>query len=503
MFKKLMKGLVIGGAIFGMMGTASAADLDINLYGASAQHKFWSSMAAPFLIQYCDSTADLKYDKKHAMTIGTNCTVGNAGSQTTYDHINFRYSSRASYDGIGAVKGDGGYTRDMCNADCSALTAQTVNFGASDVAGESFVQTTSGWEDGYFNYPSDPYTQSFSGIDTTGLEQFQPIVVPFGFYVNNCVEEYRCTEPVAGAHKAYGKWGTSCVPNTPGADGISDDCVGYFKCLGWENNDFCSDSAYTNQEDCEAASETWTDSEILGTCNGGVNDGQSCDEADDCPDVAVADTMCTSMPIDNISQTMARQIFTGSNFVDQWTDFGPEYTIDPACTDQAGYIALCMRHAGSGTHATFDLVVMDGISIIQNSYAPYNIWHFTSSSDLTQCVTDIENSIGYADADKLLTFEEIEDVNGAHATSYNGAWPSQRNIVNGVYEFWAAQHIYYENDNLNADQQWLQANMETFAGTQANIDAIGKGAYWAASDAMKVKRLGGDGAPIVRITAGN
>ena len=147
------------------------------------------------------------------------------------------------------------------------------------------------------------------------------------------------------------------------------------------------------------------------------------------------------MPLQNVTQAMVRQIFTATNAVRNWADFGPEYQ----CQGGSSPVQLCMRHAGSGTHATFDRAVMQPIGM-QASSVPVGTnqkWHFTSSSDLTKCVTDLPGSIGYVDADKLLTFSGVGAVNGAHMVKYNGAAATRRNIANGIYEFWAAQHVYY------------------------------------------------------------
>ena len=197
MLKKLVKGIILGGTLLGLMAGGVAADVDINLYGASAQHTFWSGLAKPFLEQYCDSAANYDFgDKKNAMTVGTNCTINGTSGQNVY----FRYSSRASYDGINAVKGTPSYNRSMCSAPtCAQLTSQRVHLGASDVAAESFTQSTTGYEDGNQDDQTSVYTcPGTCGAlppDATGLEQFQPIVVPFGFYVSSCVKEYRCTAP--------------------------------------------------------------------------------------------------------------------------------------------------------------------------------------------------------------------------------------------------------------------------------------------------------------------
>ena len=289
------------------------------------------------------------------------------------------------------------------------------------------------------------------------------------------------------------------MPETPGSNGPSNDCIGYFQCLGYEDNSSCSLPAYDNEEDCTTNSGVWTEDITSGTCNGGLNVGNDCEKAENCPDVALESTICTARPLDNITQNMARQIFADALNVDQWTDFGPEYenVTTGTCAGNDGYIRLCMRHAGSGTHATFDLAVMDGQTMRGTSFPGYDYWHFTSSSDLAKCVTDLPGAIGYADVDKLIGFKQIGPVPGAHIVKYNGAYPSQRNIVNGIYEFWAAQHIYYESGDLTADQEWLRSRMDTYSSQQANINAIGKGDYWAAQGAMLVERLE-DGGIITR-----
>jgi hypothetical protein len=339
------------------------------------------------------------------------------------------------------------------------------------------------------------------------LEQFNPIVVPFAFFVNNTATEYRCTEPGPGWQDGidYANHMTSCVPQsvqahcelggavlfndpitgdpiftetqclgvtgagwvaatspTPrDADGPSWDCVGYYQCdtsLPQGDND--------------------------GTCTGGARDGLGCDKTYECPDDSAGNTACTEMPIVNVNKAMVRQIF--SNQVLNWSDFGAEYTDCP--------IVKCMRHAGSGTHATFDLEVMDGVTMVGGSIpvGANPVWHFTSSSDLLKCVDSYDCAIGYMDADKLLG-SNIDNEPGLHMVLYNGAKASRRNIRNGIYEFWAAQHVYYDSADFGTGSGYdvLLSDLIAFSTDAANLtfDTLGYPAfYWASQGEMSVSR---------------
>ncbi len=476
MIKKFVLGIATGAALLGMVaGQAAAADYDVNLYGASAQHKFWLNLAPDYLAaKGCTAINQYSYNSKHGMAVGENCTFPVAG-----DNITIRYSSRASYDGIQAVHDRA--TRSMCNAadDCDTLVPIQVNLGASDVAATSFVQSTSGWENGEQDFPGGDLIDRPDATHplppaSAGLLSWNPIIVPFGFLINNQATEYMCVRDddvamTANPHKSYEKEGASCVPDavagttpTPrDASGPSSDCQGFYKCLG-------------------------------GVCNGGLNAGNECEVAQDCPDVALADTYCKEVPVQNVTQTMIRNIF--SERVNNWADFGPEY---PDCP-----IVRCMRHAGSGTHATFDLAVMQGIGMAGNS-TPFSTWHHESSSDLVKCVTDTACSIGYVDVDTLLTAINIaSDVEGAHVAKYNGAFPSRRNIVYGLYEFWASQWVFYNPLDFPAGSGMAQirADMATFSSNPANLTfaELGNSAlFWAAQAEMQVSRSG-DGQPILK-----
>lgn len=208
MFERITKSTVLGMAMLALAVPASAADVSINIYGASAQFLYWEAAAPAFLTdKACTEVTQDRYNDKHGITRGT------CGADTVY----IRYSSKASYDGILAVKGDSsltgssekcnegdegvpagmaGYYRKMvnpasCNFDgisapnCTALKCYRVTLGASDVAGESFTQKSTG----QLNGPAGGgvVTREFNGINTEGLDHYNPLVVPFGFFVHSSV----------------------------------------------------------------------------------------------------------------------------------------------------------------------------------------------------------------------------------------------------------------------------------------------------------------------------
>lgn len=185
------KTLLAGAAVLAMSGAAQAANIDLNIYGASAQYLFWNAAVKPMLeARGCTGvTADQTAGKKDGITRGTCGT----------DIVTIRYSSKASYDGIYAVKGED--SANTCPGQPGqrkmklALGSDTtgcvdVHLGASDVAGESFVQSSSGALKGPLG---GVFTErSFNGVDTTGLTSHQPLVVPFGFFANKAIKVSTC-----------------------------------------------------------------------------------------------------------------------------------------------------------------------------------------------------------------------------------------------------------------------------------------------------------------------
>src|SRR5208337_4252226 len=197
----------------GVNGTPSAPTKDINIYGASAQQVFWTTEAPNYLQAAgcipgdgsaanaanwaANSATDAASNPSH-FVVRALCGPGHATL------VNFRVSSKASYDGPVAVDdsptvyGDtscgvlnqrpllhGGIA--ACpwgSTACGAPTAArgdcaVVNWGASDVAVGDFQQASYGTPPR--NFVANPVTLN------TAVDFCHPEAVAFGFYVNNSV----------------------------------------------------------------------------------------------------------------------------------------------------------------------------------------------------------------------------------------------------------------------------------------------------------------------------
>src|SRR5208283_4266402 len=191
--KKLLGSLVAGTAMLAIAGMASAATYQANVYGASAQFTFWNLQAVSYIQSQPGCSGANVYQQQADSTDQVNFAT--CGGNTYI----IRVSSKASYDGILAVKGDNskagstaclststGYPGAALNpyyrlmtdetscagwtggsGSCTALKCVRVNVGASDVAGESFTQTSSGTTNGPAG--GAQLTMSFNGISTSGL----------------------------------------------------------------------------------------------------------------------------------------------------------------------------------------------------------------------------------------------------------------------------------------------------------------------------------------------
>ena len=552
MFKKLLKGVLVGGALLSLVVPAHADEYYLNMFGASAQHKFWQNLAPDFLTSatggHCTSADQSSADKKNGITRGNNCAF-NGGDDTIY----IRYSSKASAYGITAVNSS--LSADMAGpAGCQwtgpkdntcSLVSSEVNLGASDVPFNRFTGQTSGYEDGHLSYHFNPAVGPnpfnpgpFPLDEPAGV--WNPVVVPFAFIANNSVCKFRCVapRPWTGAEsrkmdspsphfdpslvphpgadgdnmtedegpvsiaeyddrvdyngrgndttpdnrddKAFSHWSWGCDPSMSDAEGHNDQCIGHYKCV---------DSV----------------------CTGGINDGNTCTTASQCPDVLKSETRCEAMPINNINHTMAGQIFSAQ--VSDWSDFGPYYCPGP--------IQAMMRHEGSGTHATvkdllqpYNLIAISSLFANRDyGFSVANQIHFTSSSDLTAAVADFPGAIGYVDANKLVDFKGITDGQsdgtwsnlpgpgtedwdgpdgyaGAHILMYNGVEPTRQKIKNCEYEFWAAQHIYYDPADFVGVYDTLRSRMETYSKAVSSIDQLDPkfSFYWAAQNEMCCKK---------------
>jgi len=415
MFKKFV---AASAAVLMMAGVASAATREINLYGASAQYLFWNDAADDFMTDKgCSGIVQAQdADKKNGITLGYACSAYGD------DDLIIRYSAKASFDGIMAMKNtehpDAPTTctnkseRPMADVvsgtTVTSLACKDVTLGASDVAAEAFVQQSIGSELGpnggdfvFRDFVSNP-------VDGSGLNTYNPVVVPFAPFLSKNV--------------------------------------------------------------------------TMSTCDGGVDDGEMCQTLSDCGDGA---TGCTAKPVANISREMMVNIFSGQ--ATMWSDFGAGFPAQP--------ITVCLRHAGSGTHATIDHAVMNNkwggqLMVFENAAAPI-AWFNDGSSDMMKCVTankttDINNTdvyaIGYADADQLEAKPEYAPY--AYRPKYNGYNPTRVNIRNGLYDWFSAQWLYEDPNEPNYSlTHQVVLDLNAFAANPAKIPST-KAKYWASQDEM-------------------
>lgn len=473
--KKILRTLVAATSAVALAAPAMAATVDFNLYGASAQWTFWNALAPSFLQSLGCTVDGALYPAKdssgaYGITVGTNCSGVNGG-----DTVNFRYTSKASYDGILAVAGNG--TNPNFEGDCgttptdnlymrkaASLTGQSgktisqfeclpVHVGASDVAGETFTQASQGTRLGPLGGADT--IRSFNKIPTTGLTPYNPIIVPFGFFANNGILVKTCTSGInkGSLCSVVGSDNASCGPVNPPSDNTAGTCA----------------------------------------------EGQ----------------------LANISREMAVQIFSGT--ANYWTDFGKAFRVDPV--DGADNVMVaCFRHAGSGTAASLDKAVMFGskwgAGLATGEQTDSNglggsanggayIFFNNGSGDEVKCVNgnSLENvgpfgvtdntylngrrmgAIGYADADQAVGVANTSQY--IHALTYNGVPGRRTTVRNGQYDFFSNQWLYEKQARTGATGTIhnLIVALDAYAANPANLTTSGslgaKAYYWITKKEMR------------------
>lgn len=413
MFKKILKGIVVGGAALTIAASAAqAGTINMNLYGASAQYKFWNASAPAFLKYLGCADADLYSADDAGKKKGIHVCAGDtaypevksnqtgSGITGNANTIVFRYTSKNSGNGILSVQGydDPAAATPECSTQgyrdqatitgtsfahypsvgTSVATAcQEVNIGASDVSAATFAQEShgqklgplgGGYKDAYFFGG----TAALPDPEENGYTAYRPVVVPFGFYAKDDV------------------------------------------------------------------------------------------------------------PYTNLSRLMAVSLFTGQ--VTNWNEFGTSTSLP---------VVLCLRHAGSGTHATLDAAVIRGVTaIMYNEQLPgstnvtdgtYPVTYFNEESgDMINCVKGQSGAVGYADADTCTG--TCLTSNGIIAPTFQGVVANRNTIKNGQYDFWSAQWLYARTSDTTLSG--LTAKLETFGSDPDNLPPS-KATYWASQNEMK------------------
>lgn len=439
MLKKILYSAISGACLMGMVATANADVYNVNIYGASAQYKFWTSAAPDFLLSRGCAEADIRAakgevdDKDHGIawcagTVGVGGVTGAGmdvdGDGTAGDDVFIRYSANASYDGVNSVQnigdtmpgpdqaaGCGNGERLMADEtaptwvlynaagdyDSSAINAtacKDVNVGASDVAAETFNQESHGYTYGHIDYAlatdSDPsndptyedrYINGYT-IDASAFRNYRPLVVPFAFFANE------------------------------------------------------------------------------------------------------------SVPFDCVTRLMVTAIYSGQ--ITNWGQFDPTGTIDQE-------IVVCLRHAGSGTHATLDAAIMRGdATLLKTQVDPSNInysifhttplvWFNAGSSDIMTCVDQNDGAIGYADADKNASdkFTNVKRMAYGYCCGDITAPAIYKDVyTNGKNEFWSNQWLYV-SEAESTELLDLIDLLDAFAADPANLPSS-RADYWAAENEMDV-----------------
>ncbi|MBN1625271.1 MAG: substrate-binding domain-containing protein [Deltaproteobacteria bacterium] len=220
----------------------------------------------------------------------------------------------------------------------------------------------------------------------------------------------------------------------------------------------------------------------------------------------------TPVPYDNMSRLMATALFSGQ--VTDWNEFDPSKSSLP--------VVICMRHAGSGTHATLDAAVMRGDYTLMNTEALPGSFPVTmglqpvtyfndGSSDMARCIGGAGTrsgyetytgvgAVGYADSDKVKMSDgtlpapnniagEYHDLAGygdLKLMTWQGESAVKINIVNGKYDFWSAQWLYTSPSEPDAVNDLVDA-LVAYASVPANLPPS-KAAYWATQNEMKVEK---------------
>jgi hypothetical protein len=232
--------------------------------------------------------------------------------------------------------------------------------------------------------------------------------------------------------------------------------------------------------------------------------------------------------IQNITRPMAGIIFSGN--VTNWADFDNygDPTPPGTCTSDAcdnlpypnKFVIASLRHAGSGTLATFVHTVMmtprGGYTLAATEADPV-LWFNDGSSDMMNTIrynagmpTSDFGAIGIADCDQCgdsglcapanppatktlcpnhsMGAATVTDT-GARLISYNGAQCAAWNIQNGVYQYWSPQNIYYcSGGSLTANM--ISYSLGSIPASKACFWVPAKDSTVSANNGMRVEHNG-------------
>jgi hypothetical protein len=206
--KKVINTALFAALIAGAAVTAQAADIKVDMYGASAQRDYWKDLGQTFMTATqatggmgCATAHKAQKTSNQVVIKGDNCSI--AGGDDVY----ITYNSVASLEGVRAAKEVAPVVAEACatangNAyrtvvdvtsctyptwptvgTCTATICDDIELGTSDVEGSSFDQESHGSIYGHMGGTWQDIVLTAESI--TGLKNYKPTVVPFAFYANN------------------------------------------------------------------------------------------------------------------------------------------------------------------------------------------------------------------------------------------------------------------------------------------------------------------------------
>jgi hypothetical protein len=463
MKKTMFKTILAAASLAAVAGTAGAQD--INIYGASAEFNFWKGAGIAFLQAAapaglgCGTVSGAIKDPsgKSFIIVGSGCSNSTVLGADT--NVNFRVANKASYDGIFAVTNSSDSQGTPCGGANNARSM--ANAAASDTqAVDGCNVVTLGASD----VPANAFVQKSSG----------PLQGPLPSGTQASIT--RVFNNGAGVDTAA--LGTLAL-NT-----------NYYQPVKVPFGFFLTSNV--KAKTCNTLSPTPGD-----FCNADIDCGST-----GTPAVPIAGSCnTTSAPVSNITREMVTELFHGT--LANWSSFAGFDSLP---------VTVCVRHAGSGSHATIDLALMNKAwgaawpaSSITNKF-----WYNDSTGDLLNCMreaqattktgrqTTVTGAIGYADADTDLT-------NGGLVASgviygplkYNGTYPNAQNIISGVYDLYADQTLYLAPTANTANSYGVTQKAATDLlmsylndSTGSHLNGTSFRNFWAAAAEMKVGRSG-------------
>lgn len=448
MFKKIVLAAI---ALIMLVGSATASKFEINIYGSLMQFKYWSQAADVLLQDHagCGAVDQGTLDKHYI-----------AKCNTATDEFIIRVSEASSKEGIYSVQGSfAGTGTNICNnssdttypvysdsyremaLDVSSndevtLGCVDVNVGASDVAAETFHQTT---------YGVDNW---FAGIDDTGT----------------------------GETKGRYWWVYDEYDNIVGSpNGIEDDKK-EAKAIFIDRNTYDTYRPfvvpYSFFVNANVPVTNLSNSQIRNILSGRVNNWNR----------VISDLNGNG----TVDETAEFPI--GDNLPIQ------------LCSHHAGSGALATLHAnvirGDVAVLNFQSIVGDG-NLYGNPTVNYLN---TNLDNLMHCIGSNSGAIGYAESGVVnntesdtfgqhgLPYTKDDGFGMIRRLAFEGMYPDRQNIIDGGYGFWTAPCLYADQGSMNSGTISLLQALNTFASSHRGLIDAGKDDWWIASDEMLFRK---------------